>query len=65
MHKLTKHFRLNKSTKRMLALISDPHRRGELCRIFAQAQYGASLAPSKREVTAPTKDAVTGLIVDE
>lgn len=65
MYKLTKHFRLNKSTKRMLALIADPHRRGEIRRAFAQAQYGASILPSKREQNAPVKDPVSGLIADE
>ena len=65
MYKLTKHFRLNKSTKRMLALIPDAHKRGEVRRAFAQAQYAASILPSKREQNAPTKDPVTGLISDE
>ena len=65
MYKLTKHFRLQKSTKRFLATISDPHVRGAVRRAFAQAQYASTQLPSKREASTPAKDPVSGLISDE
>ena len=65
MYKLTKHFRLARTTKRYLSTIADAHLRGEIRRAFALAQYEATILPSKRREDRAAKDPVTGLIAAE
>lgn len=44
-------FKLSKEYKRQLSVILDPHKRGEIKRMFIQAQLGAEKAKNTRYST--------------
>lgn len=53
-------FKISKQTKRSLALIINPHERGEQRRIMVQAELAAAIAPKREKRTDRPQGNFTG-----